>query len=88
MFENIIFDPVIPMPLVIGIGAVMSALIVAYYFTGVKGTGKFRRMLLALVRLCALFVMIVILARPMEQKPQESTSQKPVIVYVQIHPRV
>jgi hypothetical protein len=79
MFENIIFDPVIPMPLVIGIGAVMSTLIIAYYFTGAKGTGKSSRLLLAFIRLCALFVMIVILARPMEQKPQEATSQKPVI---------
>ena len=79
MFGNIIFDPVIPMPLVIGIGAVMSGLVIAYYFVGAKGTGRFRRLLLAFIRLCALFVMILILARPMIQKPQEETSQKPVI---------
>ena len=79
MFKNVIFDPVIPMPLVIGIGVIMSALVIAYYFTGAKGTGKFRRLLLAPVRLCALIVMIVILARPMVQKPQEAASQKPVI---------
>ena len=79
MFNNIIFDPVISMPLVIGIGALMSALVIAYYFSGAKGTGKFRRLLLTFIRLCALFVMIVILARPMVQKPQEQTTQKPVI---------
>ena len=79
MFENIIFDPVISMPLVAGIGAVMSALIIAYYFYGAKGTGKFRRLLLTFIRLCTLFVMLVILARPMVQKPQEQTTRKPVI---------
>ncbi|MBN1972394.1 MAG: VWA domain-containing protein [Sedimentisphaerales bacterium] len=79
MFGSIIFDPVISMPLIFGIGMVMTILIIIYYFIGAKGTGRFRRLLLAFIRLCALFVMIVILARPMMQKPQEQTSQKPVI---------
>jgi hypothetical protein len=78
MFDNVIFDPVISMPLVIGIGAIMSGLIVVYYFIGAKGTGRWKKLLLSIVRLCALFVMIVILARPMRQKPQEQTAQKPV----------
>ena len=34
MFENIIFDPIISMPLVAGIGAIMSGLIIMYYFIG------------------------------------------------------
>ncbi|MBN2590506.1 MAG: hypothetical protein JXA96_11650 [Sedimentisphaerales bacterium] len=79
MFGNVIFDPVIPMPLVIGIGVIMTGLVIAYYFVGAKGTGKFRRLLLTFIRLCTLLVMILILARPMMQKPQEQTSQKPVI---------
>lgn len=67
------------MPLIVGIGVIMSGLIIAYYFTGIKGTDRFRRFLLTFIRLCTLFVMIVILARPMMQKPQEETSQKPVV---------
>ena len=78
MFDNVIFDPVISMPLVIGIGAIMSGLIIVYYFIGAKGTSRWKRLLLSIVRLCALFVMIVILARPMRQKPQEQAEQKPV----------
>ena len=60
MLKNIIFDPVISIPLITGIGGIMGGLIIAYYFVGVKGTGRFRRLLLAFIRLCALFVMIVV----------------------------
>jgi hypothetical protein len=66
------------MPLIIGIGAIMSVLIVAGYFAGARSAGRLRRGLLTLIRLCALGVMLVILARPMALTPQEEVAQKPV----------
>ncbi|MHC4083781.1 MAG: hypothetical protein ACYSU5_01055 [Planctomycetota bacterium] len=65
MVGRVVFDPCISMPLIIGIGAIMSVLIVAGYFAGARSAGRLRRGLLTLIRLCALGVMLVILARPM-----------------------
>ena len=78
MFGRVVFDPCISMPVIIGIGAIVSVLIVAGYFAGARTVGRMRRGLLTLIRLCALFVMLVILARPMALKPQEEVAQKPV----------
>ncbi|MHC4228350.1 MAG: hypothetical protein ACYSW0_13075 [Planctomycetota bacterium] len=78
MFGRVVFDPCISMPLIIGIGAIMSVLIVAGYFAGARAAGRLRRGILTLIRLCALAVMLVILARPMALKPQEEVAQRPV----------
>jgi hypothetical protein len=66
------------MPVIIGIAAVMSVLIVAGYFAGARTAGRPRRAVLTLIRLCALAVMLVILARPMAMRPQEEVDRKPV----------
>jgi hypothetical protein len=66
------------MPMIIGIGAVMSVLIVAGYFAGARTAGRLRRAVLTSIRLGALAVMLVILARPMALKPQEEVDRKPV----------
>jgi hypothetical protein len=56
----------------------MSVLIVAGYFAGARTAGRLRRAVLTSIRLGALAVMLVILARPMALRPQEEVDRKPV----------
>ncbi len=56
----------------------MSVLIIAGYFAGARTAGRPRRAILTSIRLAALVVMLVILARPMAMTPEETVDQKPI----------
>lgn len=74
---TIVFKPIIPIPVLIGVGVVMLAGMVASYAWGARGTGKRRRGLLVALRATALGIILMILARPMALQPQESVPDRP-----------
>jgi len=77
MFWTVIFKPVIPVSILLGVGAVGLGAIIGGYAWGAQGTGKIRKLCLALLRSAALAAMLLILARPMILQPEESVSDRP-----------
>jgi hypothetical protein len=73
---SIVFNPLIPMPTLLGVGALSAAVIVVSYIIGAQGATRFRRGLLATLRLGVLAAILVLLARPMMLKPEAAKSQQ------------
>lgn len=77
MVWTVIFKPVIPIPILLGVGTVGLAAILGGYAWGARGTGNLRKLSLALLRTAALAVMLLILARPMVLQPEDTVSDRP-----------
>ncbi len=78
MSWSLVFKPVIPMPALLGLAAVALLAVVGGYALGAKGTGRWRRSILTLLRLVVLGILLLILARPMVLQPAELVSDRPV----------
>ena len=75
---KIFFDPVISMPVIIGLAMLLSLLVIAGYMIFARGIGIVRKILLLSVRLFAVYLFAVILMRPMTVQQQEEMLEKPV----------
>ncbi len=64
------------MPVILGVGALAGVAILVSYGLGARGTTRFRRGLLATLRLGVLLALLVLLARPMVLKPEATRAQQ------------
>ena len=78
MSWSLVFKPVIPMPALLGLAVVALLAVVGGYALCAKGTGRWRRSILTLLRLVVLGILLLILARPMVLQPAEPVSDRPV----------
>jgi hypothetical protein len=73
---SIVFNPLIPMPAILGVGALSATGIIVSYVVGARSVGRFRKGLLAGLRLGVLLAMLVLLARPMALQAEPDKSQQ------------
>lgn len=78
MPSNIFFDPVIPAGVLLGIGLVLSVLIVAGYLFYSSGISRTRKIVLLTIRLFVLLILLTILMRPMAMEKRTESAQKPI----------
>jgi hypothetical protein len=72
------FAPVIPLPAIAGLAAVLAALI-GFSYLRVRGrTGRWRAAILAAFRVVAVLAVLAVLLRPMREEPDRLTGDRPV----------
>jgi hypothetical protein len=76
---NVIFDPLVSIPLLLGIGVLTSLIVALVYARTAHGIRRFLRIGLVLMRIGVLCALIVILMRPMALVPQEEVRDKPTL---------
>lgn len=77
MSWNIIFKPVISMPVLLGLGILGAVVILGAYVATMRTAGRWRCLLLSLFRLTVLAGLLLILARPMILTPEPVSSSRP-----------
>jgi hypothetical protein len=76
---NVIFDPLVSIPLLLGIGVLTGLVVVLVYARTAGGMHRFLRVALILMRIGVLCALIVLLMRPMALKPQKEVGDKPAL---------
>ncbi|MBN1510242.1 MAG: VWA domain-containing protein [Sedimentisphaerales bacterium] len=76
---NLIFDPLVSVPVLLGIGVVTGLVVVFVYARTARGMHGFLRIGLTLVRIGVLCALLVLLMRPMALVPQKEVRDKPVL---------
>jgi hypothetical protein len=76
---NVIFDPLVSIPLLLGIGVLVGLVVLVVYARTAHGMRRFLRIALVLMRIGVLCGLIVLLMRPMALVPQEEVRDKPAL---------
>lgn len=76
---NVIFDPLVSIPLLLGIGVLTGVVVTLVYVRTALGVRRPLRVGLVLMRVGVLCALIVILMRPMALVPQEEVRDKPAL---------
>jgi hypothetical protein len=76
---NVIFDPLVSVPLLLGIGVMTALVVVLVYARTTRGMHRFLRIALMLMRIGVLCVLVVLLMRPMALVPQKEVRDKPTL---------
>ncbi len=77
MMWNILFEPVISWPVLLGLGILGSVAILAGILASMRSTGLWRCLFLGMLRVLVLAGLLVILARPMILTPEPVSSARP-----------
>ena len=76
---NVIFDPLVSIPLLMGIGVLTGLVVIFIYARTAGGLRRFLRIGLMLMRIGVLCALLVILMRPMALKPQDEVYDRPAL---------
>ena len=76
---NVIFDPLVSIPSLMGIGVLTGLVAILIYARTALGMRRFLRIGLTLMRIGVLCALIVILMRPMALIPQEEVRDRPTL---------
>ncbi len=82
MFPGITFDPPFPAAAILGVGAVLTLLVILAYRRAQGRSGRIRRALLTILRVAAIAGVVGILLRPMRVEPAKAEGAKPVFAIV------
>lgn len=76
---NVIFDPLVSIPLLLGIGALAGLIVVLIYARTAGGLRRFLRAALIVMRIGVFCGLIVLLMRPMALAPRDEVRNKPAL---------
>ena len=76
---NVIFDPLISVPLLMGIGVLTGLIVLFIYARTAGGLRRFLRIGLTLMRISVLGALLILLLRPMALKPRDEVYDRPAL---------